>query len=417
MCPLPVAERTPIPYEEALAKIMAHVPSPKPVEVPLAEAAGRVFLDTLVADFSLPPFRRAGADGFAIRSRDVEKASPERPVRLRIVAELAAGRTYDAPLGAGEAVRLMTGTAFPEGADTLLRLEDGEVEGDTLVVRRSLPPGRDVFEAGEDIRQGEVLLRPGDFLTPGAISVLATFGRTRVRIGRRPRIGILVTGDELLAPDEPLVPGKIRESNSFMLGAQVAMLGMGAHVYGVVPDERELLYARVRSALEEVDVLITTGGVAVGDYDLIPETFRRVGGEILFDRLAFRPGQLTTVAHVDGRMLFGLSGNPGAAFVGFHIFVRPYVLAYMGLSPERALHPRVPAVLEGAIPGRRRLPVYARGCYRWEGGRIVARTLGPDSSSYLSTLVRANALLYLPAGEDLPAGTEVETVLLDVAPY
>lgn len=118
-----------------------------------------------------------------------------------------------------------------------------------------------MFEAGEDIRQGEVLLRPGDFLTPGAISVLATFGRTRVRVGRRPRVGILVTGDELLAPDEPLVPGKIRESNSFMLGAQVAMLGMGAHAYGVVPDERELLYARVRSALEEVDVLITTGAL------------------------------------------------------------------------------------------------------------------------------------------------------------
>jgi len=414
---LPVTERTPVPYSEALARIMACVPSPKTIDISLAEAGGRVFLDTLTAEFSLPPFRRAGADGFALRSRDVEEATRERPVRLRIVAELPAGRTYDVPLSAGEAVRLMTGAAFPEGADALLRLEDGDVEGDMLVVRRPVSAGSDIFEVGEDIQQGETLLRPGDLLTPGAISVLAMFGQPRVRVGRRPRIGILVTGDELVAPDEPLVPGKIRESNSFMLGAQVASLGIGAHVYGVVPDERDLLYARVRSALEEVDVLITTGGVAVGDYDLIPETFRRVGGEILFERLAFRPGQLTTVAHVDGRMLFGLSGNPGAAFVGFHLFVRPYVLSFMGLPSERAQLPRVPAVLEKAVTGRRRLPVYARGCYRFEGGRVVARTLGPDSSSYLSTLIRANALLYLPEGEELPAGVEVETALLNISSH
>ncbi|QZA32220.1 gephyrin-like molybdotransferase Glp [Hydrogenibacillus sp. N12] len=444
-------ERTPVSMEEALARILRHVPPPLKERVGLAEAAGRILAEPLVAEADVPAFRRSGVDGYAVRSQDVLGAAADRPIRLRVVGTVQAGDPpLDRPVGPGEAVRVMTGAPVPDGADAVVMLEHVEPEapadgGDeavgaseagkaevfftaksrgsggrraeapsaAIVVRRPIEMGKNVIEPGEDVRRGERLLSPGERLRSGAIALFAAYGYSSVAVFRPPRVVVISTGDELLEPGVPPAPGKIYDSNAPMLVAALRVLGVPADRYGIVPDRPEALGAAFRLLVDRYDVLITTGGVSDGDYDWVHPLIAELGGEVLFSRLQMKPGQPTSVARLGRAMLFALAGHPGASFVGFHLFVRPFVLSALGVPPERARMPEAEATLEVPFGRRSKLPRVVPVRYRFDGPRLVVRPTGRGRSSHIAELAPANGLMVVPPGEGLPEGAAVRLFVLD----
>ena len=391
--------------EEALEQILATVRVLEPERVPILEALGRVLAEEVAADRDIPPLPNSAMDGYAVRAADVAHI----PARLRVIAEAPAGRLCPAEVAPGTAVRIMTGAPIPAGADTVIPFEHTRTDDEWVEVLREVRPGANVREAGEDVRAGQVVLTPGRVLRPQEIGMLAALGRTEVAVVRRPRVAILATGDEVVPPWETPGPGQIRDANSYTVAAQVRRYGGIPLILGVARDEETLIREGVRRALaERADLIVTSGGVSIGDFDLVKGVLA-AEGEMRFWSLNMKPGRPLAFGVVGGVPLVGLPGNPVSAMIATELFVRPAVLKMQGFTewpwPELRARLADPIVRKD---GRRH---YLRVRLRETADGWEATLTGDQGSGILSSLVQADGLAVIPEDVDhLPAGAEVRVL-------
>ncbi|EZH68095.1 molybdopterin molybdenumtransferase [Bacillaceae bacterium JMAK1] len=392
-----VEVRRPISISDAVSRVMKYELNQAVDYVPLLESDLRFLAEDLLADHDVPPFNRAPYDGYAIRSEDTSQASLLNPATLKVVGDIGAGSLYRSELENGQAVRIMTGAKIPNQSDAVVMLEEIQTyDADTITIVRPHHHNENISFQGEDTKKDQVLINKGSIIHPGTVALLATFGYDIVPVYRKPRIGILATGSELLDVHEPLQPGKIRNSNAYTAASQVKRAGGIPVMYGKLPDELDACVDVVTDALQEVDAMITTGGASVGDFDLVPQLIERIDAKTLFNKVAMRPGSVTTVAEKDGQMIYGLSGNPGACYVGFELFVRPLIRKALGAS---ALHlKRSKGVLDRDFPKPNPYTRLVRGVVHERDGVQYVEPSGLDKSSSVVALGEAEVFIVLPAG-------------------
>ena len=398
-----------IELEQAVEVLLAHTaPVSETERVPLLEALGRVAAEDVRAGFDNPPFDRSPLDGYTFAAASTAAASAEHPVMLQVIGEECAGDFFAGTVGAGECVRIMTGGAIPNGCDCVVRQEDVREDGDRIHVPFSSEPYENYCYAGEDIKKDTLLVQQGQVIRAAHLAVLASEGYDVVRVYRRVRVAVASTGDELLQPGEPLRPGKIYNSNLYLLAGRLRELGAEVTVVGAVPDDVEKAARVIASYADKVDLFLTSGGVSVGKKDIMHGVVPALGAERLFWRVCMKPGA-PAIAYTRGAMLgIALSGNPFAAYATFELMARA---ALAHLAGQREVHPvRRRAVLADAFPkdcpGRRFLRARIEA-----DGRVSL----PDQheSGSLFSAAGCNAFVDVPAGtQPLAAGTEVEVVLL-----
>lgn len=394
--------------DRALEIILSSI-SPGGVEVvDLREAHERVLAEEIVSDEDVPPFDNSGMDGFAVRAEDVTQP----PAELRLVGEVSAGQVVDREIGHGEAIRVMTGGMVPPGADAVVQVEMTEsIDASSVRVLKSVPPGYNIRRAGEDIHRGEKVFGEGRELRAAELGVLASLGKKTVEVYRVPCVAVLATGSELVDLDQPLTPGKIRNSNSYSLLALLRENNVDTVDLGVAGDDRADLKKKILRGLNS-DALVTTGGVSVGNYDLVQEVLKEIGVEIKFWRVNIKPGMPLLFGVYRGKPVFGLPGNPVSSFVTFIKFVRPALRKMMGAcSPEKGI--RLHARLEHEIKKSDGKRHYIRAVLDRIGQDLTVRTTGSQTSNVLTSLVKANCLMIVPEEVDLlKKGDLVEVELL-----
>jgi len=397
---------TMISVDEALERILKHFEPLEPEEVEILEALDRVLAEDVCSDMSIPPFANSAMDGYAVQADDTVGASREHPVTLRVVADVAAGYTTEVKVAPGTTIRIMTGAPLPEGADTVICVEDtsdwarsrqerGREPSTEVKVYHAAEPGENVRPAGEDIRQGEWVLARGTIIRAQEIGVLASLGKSTVCVIRRPRVAVLATGDELLTIDEPVTPGKIRNSNEYSNAALVRRYGGIPVRLGIARDNVEDLTAKINEGLaQKVDLFLTSAGVSVGDYDVVKDVLS-TEGEMRFWQVRMKPGKPLAFGLIRGVPLIGLPGNPVSSMVSFEQFVRPAMLVMEGKT--RLAKPTVEAVLEEDVTssGRRH---FVRVIVEKRDGQYYARTTGEQGSGVLTSMVKANGLAVIPEG-------------------
>jgi molybdopterin molybdotransferase len=392
-----------ISEEEARAKILSAVAPLPAIEVSLGGALDRFAAIDLFATIPLPPFDNSAMDGYAVVAGSVGKNA-----RLKIVGEQAAGPSKNLSLSPGEAVRIFTGAPIPTGADAVVMQEETEREGDFVLIRSAkISAGDFVREAGADLAVGQQILRRGNRMHPVTLGLLASQGIESVSVGALARVAIVTTGDELVAPGEQPRAGEIFESNGIMLDALARKTGVQVTMQKHCPDNFDTLCTTLRDAVQH-DALIISGGVSVGEHDLVRDALREVGAEIDLWRVAVKPGKPFLFGKRDRCLIFGLPGNPVSSFVTFLTFVRPALLQMMGATDDALTLPRTSACLTHEVMGDETRPHYFRG--ELTGTRFTV--IGRQESHALFGLARANALLRVPPGEKLSAGSEVEVSLI-----
>ncbi|WP_079529645.1 molybdopterin molybdotransferase MoeA [Halobacillus hunanensis] len=408
--------RKPIPVEEAVQRVMKHKPQQKTEKVLLEDSYGRILAEEIKATHAVPPFNKSPYDGFAIRAADTAKASKDSPARFVVTETVAAGHRASRPLESGEAVRIMTGAEIPEGATCVAMFEICQTEEESnatyMSIKRRMEDGQNIIGRGSETEEGEVLVCKGETINPGIQAVLATFGYARVHVYQQPRVGVFATGTELLDIDQPLEPGKIRNSNAYMVLAQIERSGAEPVYFGKLADDFDTCYEAVHQALSEVDILITTGGVSVGDYDLMPDIYEKLGADVLFNKIAMRPGSVTTVAALGQQLLFGLSGNPSACYVGYELYTHPFIQAYLG--NQRVYHNVIDAELGADFPKPNPFTRFVRGFVRYEEGKVCVYPAGIDKSAVVTSLAHSTVLIVLRGGtRGYQQGDGVRAILLE----
>ncbi len=399
-----------IPVSRARELILQSVAAGGTEVVPLGEALGRVLAEEVVAVRHSPPLDNSAMDGFALAAASAKEASADRPARLTVAGVVKAG---DPPgrLPEGRAVRIMTGAPLPQGADCMVPFEDARVEGELVVLDRAPRPGQHLRRAGEDIRAGEGILGTGRVLRPADLGLAASQGIPRLRVYRRPEVALLATGDEVVDLGEVPREGQIFSSNSHSLAALTGECGAIPRQMGIARDEPEHLARMVRESLSS-DVLVTTGGISMGDYDYLEEVLREVGVEVLFSKVAQKPGKPMTFGLYQGRPVFALPGNPVSTALAFELYVRPALRRMMGHL--RLFRPMVQAVLDVPVRKKKGRTNFIRACVRYRGGAFHAVTTGDQGSGILRSMSLANAVLVLPEEtEGAEAGAMVDAYLLD----
>ncbi|MBS4199395.1 molybdopterin molybdotransferase MoeA [Bacillus sp. FJAT-49732] len=411
-----VERRKPMWVKDAIDYVMQYKKHGEIEIVSLDDCDGRFLAEPLVADHDVPPFNRSPYDGFALRAVDTKNASRDNPLSLKVIDEIGAGHVSEFEVGHMEAIRIMTGAQIPKGSDSVVMLElvkeEKRSEGTLITIKRSLKEGENISFQGEDTKKGNPLIDRGVAINPGIKALLATFGYSNVKVSRRPLIGIIATGSELLNPDEELVPGKIRNSNGYMIESQILRAGAQYKRYASISDNLDKLYETIKLALDECDILITTGGVSVGDYDYLPEIYRRLGANLLFNKIAMRPGSVTSCAEKDGKLLFGLSGNPSACYIGFELFVRPYIRTW--LCSERPYLRTISGTLKNDFSKPNPFSRFVRGKIVYENGNVFVEPVGLDKSGVVTSLAWADCLMILPGGtRGYMNGDQIELLLLE----
>lgn len=395
-----------IDADEAAATVLERTPVLGVEPVALADASGRVLAEDLVAQAPLPPFPSSAVDGYAVRAADGGKP-------LRVLGESAAGRPFTGAVQPGTAARILTGGVVPEGADTVVMVEDVVLAGDAVTVPAAVTAGANFHRVGADLAVGDVILRAGIQLGAAEIGIAAATGRARLPVRRRPRIALMSTGDELVEVGRTPGPGQIPDSNRWALLAALREAGAEVTVLGIAPDEAGALRRFVTQALGDADALVTSGGVSVGTHDLVKPLLESLG-TVHVGRVKLKPGKPFTFATLDGgKVAFGLPGFPVSSLVTFEVFVRPALRKMQGFAQ---VHRPLLAVRLGydARPTAERTE-YQRVTLRREGNELVAETTGSQSSSRLMSLAGAHALVRVPAGEKgISAGTVVEALILSL---
>jgi len=405
--------------EEARELVFERVNRLGTEEVPILEALGRVLAADAASDIDVAPFDNSAMDGFAVRAADLAGAAEATPGELDVIAHIGAGDDVAGiVVGPGQAARIMTGAAMPEGADSVVMVElthpvtgDGGI-GSRVAFDREPTLGEHVRRRGEEVRAGDVVLSAGEVLGAAAIGLLASTGHATVSVYRRPRVAIISTGSELVEVAEKPGPGKIRNSNSYSIAAQVVAAGGIPVRFPVVPDEIAATREAFERAAAETDFIVTSGGVSVGDFDYVKPVLEELG-ELAFCKVKMRPGNPQTLGTIRGVPFFGLPGNPTSTYVGFEIFVRPSLRIMQGFSAID--RPVTHAVLGHDVKKKQDRRYYLRGrVERSEEGGYVATLSGSQSSALLSAAHRGNCLVVLPEGDGhFAAGTPVACMRLD----
>ena len=409
-----------ISLEEARALVLSQVEA-LPVEtVSILDAVGRVAAADLRSDIDISPFAHSAMDGFAVRADDLAAASEDAAVELDVIAEVAAGETYDGPMASGQCVRIMTGAPVPDDADAVVKYEVvGVVSGDgkpgsRVSFSHPAQPRANIREAGEEAKAGEVIVEAGEVISTAGVGFLAGCGILDVPIYRRPRVAVAAIGSELVNPDELPTAGKIRNSNSYALAACVQAAGGVPTILPIVEDTHEALAQVVREATCDYDFVITSGGASNGDFDFIKPVVEDLG-ELLMTTVNMRPGKAQTFGIVQGTPVFGLPGNPAAAYVGFEMIIRPALRKMQGYTHfER---PRVVAKLSRDVKKNDPRRIFLRSTlYKNDEGDYVVAPAKNQSSGLFGVIQRSNCIAIMPEGlESRSAGSLIECVLLDVA--
>jgi molybdopterin molybdotransferase len=383
-----------ISVEEAQQRVMTEVAAGDVEHVALADTLGRVLREELVAAHDAPAADNSAMDGYAVRAVDIANA----PVTLPVRGDIPAGHPSSTPLEPGTAMRIMTGAFVPEGADTVVQVEltDGGLE--RVTIAKALPRGASIRRRGEDMRAGDVLLRAGLRIGPAEIALLAGAGKTQVRVGRRPTVAILSTGDELIDAGDAPSPGKIVNTNAHLLAALVTEAGGIARPMGIVRDTREATIAAFDRAAA-CDFVVSSGGVSVGAWDFVKDALHALGAESKFWQVAMKPGKPVVLSRLRDRVVFGLPGNPVSCFVSFHLFVAPALRKAAG-QEVRLFPPSVRARLTAPVRGAAERRVYARVHVAAQDGELTATPLRSQSSGALTSMLDANGLAVIPEGTD-----------------
>ncbi|CAN7209631.1 molybdopterin molybdotransferase MoeA [Mycolicibacterium frederiksbergense] len=371
------------------------------------DALGLVLAGDVVAELSLPGFDNSAMDGFAVLATDIAAASAENPVTLPVTDDIPAGRTDTQPLKPGTAQRIMTGAPLPPGATTVVPVEstdaDFSASAEQVQIRAATKDGQHIRRAGEDVAAGTTVLRAGQRLTPAALGLVAALGLAEVSVLPRPRVLVMSTGTELVAPGTPLLPGQIYESNAVMLAAAVRDVGAEVIASTMVGDDVDTFRAALAAHAGQADLIITTGGVSAGAYEVVKDA---LGGQVEFVKVAMQPGMPQGCGRVAGVPIVTLPGNPVSALVSFEVFLRPPLRAAMGLPADR---PRITATLAEDLTSPAGKRQFRRGVLAFEKGQAVVTSYGPPASHHLRWLASSNCLLDIPRGVDkVAAGSQVD---------
>ena len=399
-----------ISVEEALDKVLSYFSVLNSEEKPILECLGQVLDEDVYSAIDVPPLDNSAMDGYAVRAEDVAGATTTSPVYLNVIGEVKAGDLPKEEIGTSTALRIMTGAPLPNGADSVVQFEHTDETPHferppfKIGVLNPVTKGKNVRHAGEDIATGQLVFNKGAVLRPSEIGVLASLGKETIRVIRRPVIAILATGDELIELGQPLPTGKIYNSNSFSAAAQVLRYGGIPRVLGIARDRVKDIEDKIREALT-ADMLITSGGVSMGNYDLVKDVLAKQG-EVSFWSVRMKPGKPLAFGIIKGVPHLGLPGNPVSSMITFEVFARPAILKMMGKI--NLSKPTIEATLEGYIKNSDGRRVFARAFVSREGDRYVARTTGPQGSGILTSMSRANGLVIVP--EDVASVEQGETV-------
>ena len=399
-----------LPVDAALETVLRAIRSLGAERVPIADALGRVIVEDVVAPRDLPPWDNSSVDGYAVVAADLGGATPERPVGLRVGEEIPAGRMPEHKVAPGSAARIMTGAPMPAGADAVVMVEDTALDGGRVLVRAAVERGESVRARGQDVRAGTVVIPAGRRARPAEVGMLASLGRAAVSVGRRPRVGILATGDELADLGDAERPDRIFNANSYAVAAQAAEAGGVAVLLGIARDRPDDLRERLRS-LDGLDLLVVCGGVSVGKFDFVRDVLTELGMVMEFWRVAMKPGSPMAFGSVRGTPVFGLPGNPVSSMVTFEVFVRPALLRMAGAADLG--RPIVAAELDAPIDKARGKTHFVRGRLLREGSRLRVTPTGSQDSGVLTSMVKATGLIVLPRdAERAERGQVVDVRLL-----
>jgi molybdopterin molybdotransferase len=402
---------TMISVEEARKTILESIFPLGLEKVNILDALGRVIGEDIHAGRNIPPKDNSAMDGYALRAGDTRGASPEGPIRFEVIEEIPAGSIPQKRVGPGQAARIMTGAPIPEGADAVVQMEDTRKGETDVTVFVEVKEGQDIRRAGEDVRQGEKVISRGEIIRPAEVGMLSSLGRSFILVHQRPLVAVVSTGDELVDIDEVLPPGKIISSNSYSLAALVLDCGAIPLQIGIAKDRREDLVAKFRDAMR-ADLIVSSGGVSVGDYDLVKEIMKEVGNRMQFWRVAMKPGRPLAFGALEKVPVVGLPGNPVSAMVSFEQFIRPALLKMMG--HQHLFRRTVQARLAERIEKKKGIRHFIRARIRRDGESYAVVTTGDQGSGILKSMVRANGLIILPEkATTAEAGEKVMVQLLD----
>lgn len=401
-----------ITVEQAVRLILDQIRPLPAEEVSVSKALGRVLCENVRATRNVPPFDNSAMDGFAVRWRDVEGAKAHAPVTLRVVETVPAGYVAQRRLSKESAIRIMTGAPIPRGADTIVRVEHTTGSGDAVRIEKTDGAGSHIRKAGEDIKRGELILQKGRAMTPADLGLIASVGKSRVKVYRRPSVGLISTGDELLNVDDPPLPGKIVNSNRYTLAAAIEQAGAVPYALGIARDSRRSLAAALKKALR-FDVIVTSGGVSVGDYDFVKQALADIGVQMQFWKVAQRPGHPMTFGRIGIKPVFGLPGNPVSSSVSFLLYARPALLKMMG--HRNLFLPVVRGTLQHDIRAGRGLKEFIRCRVHRDSGEVFVSSTGTQSSGVLKSLSLAQGLIVADEKESfLEKGSKVPVILLNL---
>ncbi len=397
---------------EAVDTFLGHFDLLPAEGIDILEGLDRVLAMDIVAENDIPPLANTAMDGYAVRVADIKGASPEHPLRLHIVGDLAAGYLWQKPLAPGTAVRIMTGAPVPPGTEAVVEFEHTERQGDWVAILKEVKPMRNVREAGEDVHKGETILTKGTRLRPQEIGMLAALGYRQVQVHRQPRVAILATGDELVDVEETPGPGQIRNANSYTNAAQVLQMGGIPLLLGIAHDRVEELTAKLRQAVtQNADLILTSGGVSLGDFDIVKDVLA-AEGEIHFWRVQMKPGKPAAMGQIAGIPLLGLPGNPVSAMITFELFARPAIARMQGRDDWR--RQRVQAHFMNEIQRKDNRRHYLRVRLEQDGETWKAFLTGDQGSGILRSMVMADGLAIIPESwRKVEPGTVVDVMLLD----
>ena len=395
--------------EEARERVLARIKPLQPLELPLTDAYGCVLAASVSAERDIPDFASSAMDGFAVRSSEVADATPSAPVELRVVGKAAIGQRPEGTVGGGEAFRIATGAPVPAGADTVVPIENAHALGDTVRILAGMPAGKHVRPSGEDVRAGDTLVQGGRRLQAPELALLATAGFSHPLVHPRPRVVVLSTGDELVPPTRHPAYGQVRDANAYTLFGALREAGAVPMLAGIVRDDVESFREAVLSHLVQADAFISSGGVSVGERDVVKAAFFR-RGDVEFSRVAMQPGMPQGFGEIEGTPYFGLPGNPVSVFVSFEVLVRPALMKMMGR--RQLFRPEVLARLEEDVTGPAGKTQFARVRVRRTKEGWSAMPTGGRGSNLIATVARANGLAMIPQGvQTARAGSQVSVIL------
>jgi molybdopterin molybdotransferase len=398
-------------YEEARSLLLEKTGAVDTETIPLEECGGRVLGESIAAPRDVPPFARSPYDGYAFRAADSVTASREKPVTLRVLEEVAAGSLPRYPVTEGTAVRIMTGAPIPDGADAVVMFEKTCFTPETVTLYAPAKPGENVVPAGEDVRAGDTLAEAGDPIDPGLLGSLAAQGFAALRVYRRPRVGLISTGSELVELGQPPEPGKIYNSNRYTFTALLREGGLEPVWLGSAGDRVEDIAALIRKGMRDCNGVILTGGVSVGDFDLTPAAMEACGAEILFRRVDMKPGMACCFGRAEGKLLSGLSGNPASAMTAYYAIALPALRKLCGL--RKCLPREVTVTLKSAFSKKSPVTRLLRGILDLTAGEAAMLLPGDQGNGVLSSTVGCDVMAVVPGGSGpLEAGTKLKGFML-----